>query len=82
MSVRADRRSWRESYREERLNETVYGGKHMWLADKYIDHVKEQTAAHPGESWDQMLLGFKLNKLRTKLLPKKGISKDTRSWRQ
>ncbi|HIX63562.1 MAG TPA: hypothetical protein H9852_03945 [Candidatus Mediterraneibacter colneyensis] len=37
----------------------------MWIADKYIDHVKEQTAAHPGESWDQMLLGFKLNKLRT-----------------
>ena len=26
-------------------------------------------------SWAQMLLGFKLNKLRTKLLPKKGISK-------
>lgn len=47
----------------------------MWIADKYIDHVKEQTAAHPGESWDQMLLGFKLNKLCTKLLPKKGISK-------
>lgn len=47
----------------------------MWIADKYIDHVKEQTAAHPGESWDQMLLGFKLNKLRAKVLPKKGISK-------
>ena len=47
----------------------------MWIADKYIDHVKEETTAHPGESWDQMLLGFKLNKLRTKLLPKKGISK-------
>ena len=47
----------------------------MWIADKYIDHVKEETTAHPGKSWDQMLLGFKLNKLRTKLLPKKGISK-------
>ena len=47
----------------------------MWIADKYIDYVKEQTAAHPGQSWDQMLLGFKLNKLRTKVLPKKGISK-------
>ena len=42
---------------------------------QYIDYVKEQTAAHPGQSWDQMLLGFKLNKLRTKVLPKKGISK-------
>ncbi len=47
----------------------------MWIADKYIDHVKEETTEHPGESWAQMLLGFKLNKLRTKLLPKKGISK-------
>ena len=47
----------------------------MWIADKYIDYVKEQTSEHPGESWDKMLLGFKLNKLRTKLLPKKGISK-------
>ena len=41
----------------------------MWIADKYIDHVKEETVEHPGESWDQMLLGFKLNKLRMKLLP-------------
>ncbi len=47
----------------------------MWIADKYIDYVKEQTIAHPGESWDKMLLGFQANKLRTKLLPKKGISK-------
>ena len=47
----------------------------MWIADKYIDHVKEQTVEHPGESWEKMLLGFKANKLRTKLLPKKGISK-------
>ena len=27
----------------------------MWIADKYIDYVKEQTAAHPGQSWDHML---------------------------
>ena len=44
----------------------------MWIADKYIDHVKEQTVEHPGESWEKMLLGFKANKLRTKLLPKIG----------
>lgn len=47
----------------------------MWIADKYIDYVKEQTISHPGESWDKMVLGFRANKLRTKLLPKKGISK-------
>ncbi len=52
----------------------------MWIADKYIDHVKEKTAAHPGESWEQMLLGFKLNKLRTKVLPKIGYRKEGR-WR-
>lgn len=47
----------------------------MWIADKYIDYVKGQTIEHPGESWDKMVLGFKANKLRTKLFPKKGISK-------
>ena len=31
----------------------------MWIADKYIDYVKEKTVASPGESWDSMLLGFK-----------------------
>ncbi len=47
----------------------------MWIADKYIDHVKKDTEARPGESWNEMLLGFQLNKLRTKLLPKKGLSR-------
>ena len=47
----------------------------MWIADKYIDYVKEKTVSSPGESWDRMLLGFKANKLRTKILPKKGISR-------
>ena len=47
----------------------------MWIADKYIDYVKDQTVKHPGESWNKMLLGFQANKYRMKLLPKKGISK-------
>ena len=47
----------------------------MWIADKYIDYVKEQTQEKPGETWDKMLLGFKANKLRMKLLPKKGLAK-------
>ena len=47
----------------------------MWIADKYIDYVREQTIENPGQSWGRMLLGFQANKLRTKLLPKKEISK-------
>ncbi len=47
----------------------------MWVADQYIDYVKKQTIEHPGESWGKMLFGFKANKLRMKLLPKKGIAK-------
>lgn len=47
----------------------------MWIADKYIDYVREQTIENPGQSWGRMLLGFQANKLRTKLLPKKEITK-------
>ena len=47
----------------------------MWLADKYIDYVKEQAVEKPEESWGKLLLGFQANKLRTKLLPKKGLAK-------
>ncbi len=47
----------------------------MWIADKYINYVKEQTIAHPEESWGKILLGFRLNKFRMKVLPTKGISK-------
>ncbi len=47
----------------------------MWIADKYIDYVKEQTQAKPGQTWDKILLGFKANKLRMKLLPQKGLAK-------
>lgn len=47
----------------------------MWIADKYIDYVKESTMENPGESWGKILMGFRANKLRTKLLPKKGMAK-------
>ena len=47
----------------------------MWIADKYIDYVKEQTINNPGQSWGKMLLGFKANKLRMKLLPNKKLSR-------
>ena len=32
----------------------------MWIADKYIDYVKEQTVEHPGESWEKMLWALRL----------------------
>ena len=41
----------------------------MWIVDKYIDYVKEQTEKTPEQSFDKILLGFKANKLRTKVLP-------------
>ncbi len=47
----------------------------MWIADKYIEYVKEQTVKHPGETWNKILLGFQANELRTRLLPKKNLSK-------
>lgn len=47
----------------------------MWIADKYIDYVKESTMEHPDQSWGKILMGFRANKLRTKLLPKKGLAK-------
>lgn len=47
----------------------------MWVVDKYIDYVKEQTIEDPKKSWGKILLGFQANKLRTKILPKKGLAK-------
>ncbi len=47
----------------------------MWIADKYIDYVKKQTIQDPEESWKKILMGFKANKLRMNLIPRKGISK-------
>ena len=47
----------------------------MWVVDKYIDYVKEQTIEDPRKSWGKMLLGFQANKVRTKILPKKNLAK-------
>ena len=47
----------------------------MSVADKYIDYVKKEAIERPEKSWDKMVLGFQANKLKTKLLPKKAISK-------
>ena len=54
----------------------------MWIADKYIDYVKEKTVASPGESWDSMLLGFQGEQASDKdFFPRRGFPEDTRSWR-
>ena len=45
------------------------------VVDLYIDYVKKQAISQPEKSWDKMVLGFQANKLKTKLLPKKDISK-------
>ena len=47
----------------------------MFVVDKYIDYVKDEAIQHPEKSWDKILLGFKANKWRTRLLPNKNISK-------
>ena len=47
----------------------------MWVVDKYIEHVKEQTIENPKQSWGKILLGFQANKLRTKLLPDKELAR-------
>ena len=47
----------------------------MFVVDKYIDYVKDEAIKNPEKSWDKILLGFKANKWRTRLLPNKNISK-------
>ncbi|MDO4553845.1 MAG: 2-hydroxyacyl-CoA dehydratase family protein [Lachnospiraceae bacterium] len=47
----------------------------MSVVDKYINYVKEEAIHQPEKSWDKMVLGFKANKLKMKLLPKKGMAK-------
>ena len=47
----------------------------MYVVDKYIDHVKEEAINHPEKSWDKILLGFRANKWRMKLLPNRNLSR-------
>lgn len=47
----------------------------MKIADKYIDHVKKEVMATSEKGWEQMLLGFKANKWRMRLLPNKNLAK-------
>lgn len=47
----------------------------MYVVDKYIDHVKEEAINCPEKSWDKILLGFRANKWRMKLLPNRNLSR-------
>ena len=47
----------------------------MSIVNGYIDYVRNQAIENPQKSWEKILFGFQANKLRTKVLPKKGISK-------
>lgn len=47
----------------------------MNVVEKYIQYVKEKTEKEPEKGWDKMLFGFRANSLRTRFMPKKGLSK-------
>ncbi len=47
----------------------------MNVVDKYIDHVRKEVVQESDKGWEKMILGFKANKLRTKFLPKKNLSR-------
>lgn len=47
----------------------------MTLTDKFVDYVREQAENGTPGSWEKMVLGFQANKLKTKLLPNRHLSK-------
>lgn len=53
----------------------VRRGETMSIVDKYIHYVNQEVKNDPEKGWDWMVRGFQANKLKTRLLPKKGLSK-------
>lgn len=47
----------------------------MNVVDKFIDHVKKEVVEESDRGWEKMVLGFKANKLRTRFIPKKNLSR-------
>lgn len=45
------------------------------VVEKYIDYVRNEAMDNPEKSFQKMLFGFKANKWKTKILPKKNIAK-------
>ena len=59
----------------EKMEET------MWVVDKYIDYVKEQTIEDPRKSWGKMLLDFRRTRSGQRSCQRKIWRKAIRSWR-
>lgn len=53
----------------------VRRGETMSIVDKYIHYVNQEVKNDPEKGWDWMVRGFQANKLKTRLLPKKDLSK-------
>ena len=47
----------------------------MSIEDRYINYVNQEVKQEPDKGWSRMILGFQANKWRTRLLPKKNLSK-------
>ena len=45
------------------------------VVDKYIDFVRKEAIETPEKSWNKIVFGLKANKWKTKLMPKRNISK-------
>ena len=50
-------------------------GDSVSVVEKYIDHVRKEAIENPEKTWNKMVLGFKANKWKTKILPKREIAK-------
>jgi benzoyl-CoA reductase/2-hydroxyglutaryl-CoA dehydratase subunit BcrC/BadD/HgdB len=47
----------------------------MNLAESYIQYVNQKAQKEPDKGWEKILLGFRLNNIRTHFLPKKQLSR-------
>ena len=52
-----------------------YGGDIMSSVDTVIEFIRKQAMEHPEKSWGKITAGFKANKIKTKFLPNKNLSK-------
>lgn len=47
----------------------------MGIVDKYIDYANHMAQLEPEKGWEHIVLGFQANRLKTRFLPDKNISK-------
>ena len=53
----------------------------MSIVEKYIEYVKNEAVEKPEKSWNKILLGYKANKLITRIAPTETSQRDIKSWR-